>query len=338
MTMIDFRSDTVTKPTPAMMEAMMNAPVGDDVFVEDPTINELEQFSADMFGMEAGIFCPSGTMTNQIAIKVHTNPGDEVICSRESHIYCYEGGGIAVNSGISARLIEGKSGMITASDIANNFNNPEDIHFPLTRLVSLENTSNRGGGLCYDLEEIKKIKAVCVEKGLKLHLDGARLFNALIATGQSAKDYGHLFDSISLCLSKGLGAPVGSVLIGNKDFIKQSRRVRKVLGGGMRQAGIIAAGGLYAMKNNIERLQIDHDNAKLLGNAALENPKIESVGKVETNILMLNINSDSKEMVADLAKKGILCYPMDPRRVRIVTHLDNTSDQIAQAADILKKI
>jgi threonine aldolase len=336
--MIDFRSDTVTKPTPAMMEAMMNAPVGDDVFVEDPTINELEQFSAEMFGMEAGIFCPSGTMTNQIAIKVHTNPGDEVICSRESHIYCYEGGGIAVNSGISARLIEGKSGMITAADVANNFNNPEDIHFPLTRLVSLENTSNRGGGLCYDLEEIKKIKAVCVEKGLKLHLDGARLFNALIATGQSAKDYGNLFDSISLCLSKGLGAPVGSVLIGNKDFIKQSRRVRKVLGGGMRQAGIIAAGGLYAMKNNIERLQIDHDNAKLLANAALENPKIESVGKVETNILMLNINSDSKEMVADLATKGILCYPLDPRRVRIVTHLDNTAVQISQAAEILRTI
>ena len=336
--MIDFRSDTVTKPTPAMMEAMMNAPVGDDVFVEDPTINELERFSAEMFGMEAGIFCPSGTMTNQIAIKVHTNPGDEVICSRESHIYCYEGGGIAVNSGISARLIEGKSGMITAADVANNFNNPEDIHFPLTRLVSLENTSNRGGGLCYDLEEIKKIKAVCAEKGLKLHLDGARLFNALIATGQNAKDYGDLFDSISLCLSKGLGAPVGSVLIGNKDFIKQSRRVRKVLGGGMRQAGFIAAGGLYAMQNNIERLVIDHDNAKLLANAALENPKIESVGKVETNILMLNINTDSKEMVANLSTKGILCYPMDPRRVRIVTHLDNSAAQIAQAAEILRKI
>lgn len=336
--MIDFRSDTVTKPTPAMMDAMMNAPVGDDVFVEDPTINELEKFSAEMFGMEAGIFCPSGTMTNQIAIKVHTNPGDEVICSRESHIYCYEGGGIAVNSGISARLIEGKSGMITADDVTNNFNNPEDIHFPLTRLVSLENTSNRGGGLCYDLEEIKKIKAVCEHKGLKLHLDGARLFNALIATGQSAKDYGHLFDSISLCLSKGLGAPIGSVLIGDKDFIKQSRRVRKVLGGGMRQAGIIAAGGLYAMKINIERLQIDHDNARLLASAALENPKIESVGKVETNILMLNINSDSKQMVADLATKGILCYPMDPRRVRIVTHLDNSPEQIAQAAEILRTI
>jgi threonine aldolase len=336
--MIDFRSDTVTKPTPAMMEAMMTAPLGDDVFVEDPTINELERFSAEMFGMEAGIFCPSGTMTNQIAIKVHTRPGDEVICSRESHIYCYEGGGIAVNSGISARLIDGKSGMITANDVANNFNNPEDIHFPLTRLVSLENTSDRGGGLCYDLEEIKRIKAVCVEKGLKLHLDGARLFNALIATGQNAKDYGHLFDSISLCLSKGLGAPVGSVLIGNKDFIKQSRRVRKVLGGGMRQVGIIAAGGLYAMRNNIERLQVDHDNAHLLANAALENPKIESVGKVETNIVMLNINTDSKQMVADLATKGILCYPMDPRRVRIVTHLDNSDAQIAQAAEILRNI
>jgi threonine aldolase len=336
--MIDLRSDTVTKPSQAMKEAMMNAPVGDDVFVEDPTINELEEFAASMFGMEAGLFCPSGTMTNQIAIKVHTQPGDEVICSRESHIYCYEGGGIAVNSGISARLIEGKSGMITAEDVANNFNNPEDIHFPLTKLVSLENTSNRGGGLCYDLEEIRKIKQVCIEKNLKLHLDGARLFNALIATGQKAKDYGQLFDSISLCLSKGLGAPVGSVLIGNKELIKKSRRVRKVLGGGMRQAGIIAAGGLFALKNNIERLSEDHLHAKILADAATTNPNMASVETPETNIVMINTHTDAQSMVANLKEKGILCMALGPKRIRLVTHLDITKSEIEFVAETLKTI
>ncbi len=336
--MIDLRSDTVTKPSRAMMEAMMYAPVGDDVFVEDPTINELEEFAASMFGMEAGLFCPSGTMTNQIAIKVHTQPGDEVICSRESHIYCYEGGGIAVNSGISARLIEGKSGMITAEDVANNFNNPEDIHFPLTKLVSLENTSNRGGGLCYDLEEIRKIKQVCIEKNLKLHLDGARLFNAIVATGQSAKDYGQLFDSISLCLSKGLGAPVGSVLIGDKEFIKKSRRVRKVLGGGMRQAGIIAAGGLFALKNNIERLSEDHLHAKILADAAATNPNMASVETPETNIVMINTHRDARSIVANLKEKGILCMALGPKRIRLVTHLDITKSEIEFVAETLKNI
>ena len=300
---IDYRSDTVTKPTPEMKEFMFQAPVGDDVFVEDPSINELEQFSAEMFGMEAGIYCPSGTMTNQIAIKAHTNPGDELICSYESHIYRYEGGGIAYNSGVSARLIPGDSGLMTLEDVEKNIN-PDDIHFPVTRLVSLENTSNRGGGLCYDLSEIKKISALCKAKDLKLHLDGARLFNALVATKTTAKDYGDAFDSISICLSKGLGAPVGSVLLGAKETIVKARRIRKVFGGGMRQAGVIAAGGLFALKNNIERLEIDHKHAQILAQAALSNPIFEKVEKVETNIVMLYTTISSAEIVDKLAEKN----------------------------------
>jgi threonine aldolase len=334
---IDYRSDTVTKPTPEMKEFMFQAPVGDDVFVEDPSINELEQFSAEMFGMEAGIYCPSGTMTNQIAIKAHTNPGDELICSYESHIYRYEGGGIAYNSGVSARLIPGDSGLMTLEDVEKNIN-PDDIHFPVTRLVSLENTSNRGGGLCYDLSEIKKISALCKAKDLKLHLDGARLFNALVATKTTAKDYGDAFDSISICLSKGLGAPVGSVLLGAKETIVKARRIRKVFGGGMRQAGVIAAGGLFALKNNIERLEIDHKHAQILAQAALSNPIFEKVEKVETNIVMLYTTISSAETVDKLAEKNVLCYAMGPNKVRMVTHLDISESQIQQTSEILKTL
>jgi threonine aldolase len=334
---IDYRSDTVTKPTPEMKEFMFQAPVGDDVFVEDPSINELEQFSAEMFGMEAGIYCPSGTMTNQIAIKAHTNPGDELICSYESHIYRYEGGGIAYNSGVSARLIPGDSGLMTLEDVEKNIN-PDDIHFPVTRLVSLENTSNRGGGLCYDLSEIKKISALCKAKDLKLHLDGARLFNALVATKTTAKDYGDAFDSISICLSKGLGAPVGSVLLGTKETIVKARRIRKVFGGGMRQAGVIAAGGLFALKNNIERLEIDHKHAQILAQAALSNPIFEKVEKVETNIVMLYTTISSAEIVDKLAEKNVLCYAMGPNKVRMVTHLDISELQIQQTSEILKTL
>ncbi|MFT5600881.1 MAG: threonine aldolase [Flavobacteriales bacterium] len=334
---IDYRSDTVTKPTPEMKEFMFQAPVGDDVFVEDPSINELEQFSAEMFGMEAGIYCPSGTMTNQIAIKAHTNPGDELICSYESHIYRYEGGGIAYNSGVSARLIPGDSGLMTLEDVEKNIN-PDDIHFPVTRLVSLENTSNRGGGLCYDLSEIKKISAFCKAKDLKLHLDGARLFNALVATKTTAKDYGDAFDSISICLSKGLGAPVGSVLLGTKETIVKARRIRKVFGGGMRQAGVIAAGGLFALKNNIERLEIDHKHAQILAQAALSNPIFEKVEKVETNIVMLYTTISSAEIVDKLAEKNVLCYAMGPNKVRMVTHLDISELQIQQTTEILKTL
>lgn len=267
--LIDFRSDTVTKPTPGMREAMFVAPLGDDVFGEDPSINLLEEKTATLFGMQAGLFCPSGTMTNQIAIKCHTQPGDEIICEENSHIYQYEGGGIAFNSLCSVKLLQGNTGRITASQVEQAIQ-PDDVHRPISRLVSLENTSNRGGGSCYDFSVIEAIRTLCTQTKLALHLDGARVWNAMIAKNESPLQYGKTFDSISICLSKSLGCPVGSVLIGNKDFIKKARRIRKVFGGGMRQAGLMAAAGIYALDNHIERLKIDHDHAKELATAIQE--------------------------------------------------------------------
>src|SRR6476620_1660253 len=264
---IDFRSDTVTKPSPGMLNAMLNAQVGDDVFGEDPTINELESKVANMFGMEAAIFCPSGTMTNQVGIKCHTQPGDEIICDKLSHVYQYEGGGIAFNSGCSVKLLNGNYGRITAQMVSESVNNRNDAHKANSSLVSLENTANRGGGSCYDFEEFYRIKRTCVENNLKLHLDGARLFNAIVAKKEDPKEYGKIFDSISICLSKGLGAPVGSVLIGTKEFIAKAKRIRKVFGGGMRQAGYLAAAGSYALDNNIKRLEEDHRHAKFIAQA-----------------------------------------------------------------------
>ncbi|MCX6351911.1 MAG: beta-eliminating lyase-related protein, partial [Bacteroidetes bacterium] len=255
--LIDFRSDTFTKPTPAMLDAMLKAEVGDDVFGEDPTVNHLEEMAAQMFGMEASIFCPSGTMTNQIGIKCHTQAGEEIICEKLSHVYQYEGGGIAFNAGCQVQTIDGHRGRITALQIEAAIN-PDDVHKPKTTLVSLENTANRGGGACYDFGESIKIKNLCKEKDLKLHLDGARLFNALVKKRETPKQYGEIFDSISICLSKGLGAPVGSLLLGKKDYIHKARRIRKVFGGGWRQAGYLAAAGVYALTHNINRLQQDH--------------------------------------------------------------------------------
>src|SRR6478752_5169970 len=257
----DLRSDTFTKPTEAMLYVMFKAPVGDDVFGEDPTVNRLEAMTAEMFGMEAAIFCPSGTMTNQIAIKCHTRPGDEVICDKVSHVYIYEGGGIAVNSNCQVKPIDGDRGMIRADQVIEAIN-PDDVHKPRTRLVSLENTANRGGGSCYNFSEFQKIKEVCLNNDLSLHLDGARLWNALVAKNETPKQYGEVFDSISVCLSKGMGAPVGSLLLGKHDYIKQARRARKVFGGGMRQAGYLAAAGIYALEHNIERLAEDHEHAR----------------------------------------------------------------------------
>jgi threonine aldolase len=337
--MIDLRSDTVTRPTKSMLEAMQNALVGDDVFCEDPTINALEKKTASLFGMEAGLFCPSGTMTNQIAIKVHTQPGDELICSRQSHIYCYEGGGIAYNSGVSVRLIEGESGLITADDVKNNIN-PDDIHFPVTSLVSLENTSNRGGGLCYEKSDMEQIARVCKSHNLRLHLDGARIFNAIVANNENPIEYGHWFDSISICLSKGLGAPVGSVLIGNAAFIHKARRVRKVMGGGMRQAGYLAAAGIYALDNHIERLKIDHENAVRLANAALENPLVQRVEPPQTNIVRLVIapGLTGQDFVDKLKTNGVLAMALGPQMVRLVTHLDISEGQIETVTNALKNI
>ena len=259
--MIDLRSDTVTRPTPAMLQAMMQAPTGDDVFREDPSINQLEAKCAALFNMEAALFCPSGTQTNQIAIKCHTRPGDEVICEAEAHIYQYEAGGIAFNSGASVRLIPGDRGRINAAQVKAAVN-PDDVHKAPSRLVCIENTSNRGGGSCYSFEELEKIQSVCKEHRLALHLDGARLFNAMIAKNETPAQYGNLFNSISICFSKSLGCPVGSVLLGTQAFIDQARRVRKILGGGMRQAGYLAAAAIFALDHHVERLVIDHQHAE----------------------------------------------------------------------------
>jgi threonine aldolase len=279
---IDFRSDTVTRPTKEMLEAMMGAKVGDDVFGEDPSVNELEKRSAELFGMESALFCPSGTMTNQIAIKCHTQPGDDVICDTNAHVYQYEGGGIAFNSGASVKLIQGDRGRISAQQVLENIN-PDDVHKPHTSLVCLENTSNRGGGSCYDMEEMKKIRKVCDENNLQLHLDGARLFNALVAKNESPKEYGNIFHTISICLSKSLGAPVGSVLLGTSAFIKKARRIRKVFGGGMRQAGFIAAAGIYALEHHVERLKEDHQHAALIAKALSAKNEVAEVLPIETN-------------------------------------------------------
>jgi threonine aldolase len=339
MMIIDFRSDTVTKPTQAMLQAMMTAKVGDDVFSEDPSINELERICANMFGMESGLFCPSGTMTNQIAIKCHTQPGDEVICDESSHVYQYEGGGIAFNSSASVKLLYGDRGRINAAQVKAAIN-PDDNHKANTSLVCLENTSNRGGGSCYDFNEIKKIKEVCVENRLAFHLDGARLWNAMIAKNETSKQYGETFDSISICLSKGLGCPVGSVLIGKKDFIKKARRTRKVFGGGMRQAGFLAAAGIYALKNNIERLKQDHNNAKQIGEVIAKTSMAKSVFPVETNIIIFETVASvtAAEIVEKLKQKNILCYAIAPDRVRFVVHLDITEEMVNKTIEIIKAL
>jgi len=337
--LIDFRSDTVTKPTQGMMQAMMTANVGDDVFGEDPSINELEQMAADMFGMDSGLFCPSGTMTNQIAIKCHTQPGDEVICDESAHVYQYEGGGIAFNAGASVKLLNGDRGRMNAKQVKAAINE-DDNHKAHTSLVCLENTNNRGGGSCYDFNEIKKIKQVCQENDLAFHLDGARLWNAMVAKNETPKQYGESFDSISICLSKGLGCPIGSVLLGKKDFIKKARRIRKVLGGGMRQGGFIAAAGIYALKNNIERLKQDHGHAKQIGDVIAKASITKSVLPVETNIIIFETvdSTTAAAVVEKLKQKGVLCSITASDRVRLVLHLDITEEMVTKTIDIIKAI
>ena len=336
---IDFRSDTVTKPTPAMLDAMMTAKVGDDVFGEDDSINELETLAAGMFGMESALFCPSGTMTNQIAIKCHTQPGDEVICDESSHIYQYEGGGIAFNSGASVKLLYGDRGRITAEQVKAAIN-PEDVHRAHSSLVSLENTSNRGGGSCYDFAEIKNIRQVCDGYKLAFHLDGARLVNALVAKKETPEQYGQVFDSISICLSKSLGCPVGSLLLGNAAFIKKARRVRKVFGGGMRQAGFLAAAGIYALQNNIGRLQEDHEHAAQIAAAIGRKDFVELVLPVETNIIIFQLKEKqgAPALVAKLKEKNILSYAIASNRVRFVLHLDITKEMVAKTIDIISSL
>jgi threonine aldolase len=334
---VDLRSDTVTKPTPGMLEAMFNAKVGDDVFGEDETINELEAKAAKIFGMEAGIFCPSGTMTNQIAIKCFTQPMDELIADQTAHVYRYEGGGIAFNSAVSTRLLNGPLGILSAEMIEPEIN-AENVHYPHTSLVVLENTVNRGGGSCYTINHIKPIAALCKKKGLKIHLDGARIFNALVKTGDKASDYGKYFDGISVCLSKGLGAPVGSVFLADKETIKYARRVRKVFGGGMRQAGFLAAAGIYALDHHVERLRIDHAHAQILADALKKCDWVKEVLPVETNLILFDTIKPAEEVLQKLAQHGIKASSTHKHRIRFVLHLDVHPEQVEYAVKVLMSL
>lgn len=327
--MIDVRSDTVTRPTPSMLEAMIQARVGDDVFGEDETVNALQEKLADLFGMEAALFCPTGTMTNQIAIKLHTRPGDEVICDQLSHVYLYEGGGIAFNSAASVRLMQGDNGRFTANEVSENINNREDSHFPYTRLVVIESSVNKGGGCCWNLEEIRRIRNLCNEHGLALHLDGARLFNALVARGESPKQYGELFHTISVCLSKGLGAPAGSLLLGRREDISKAHRFRKVMGGGMRQVGYLAAAGIYALDHNVDRLCEDHQRAKTLEKELRSLHFVREVLPVETNIVIFQLGKtvSAIKFLDHLHRKGVRALSMGKHLIRFVFHFDVTDEQ-----------
>lgn len=322
-----------------MLEAMFKAPVGDDVFGEDPSVNKLEAIAAEMFGMEAAIFCPSGTMTNQIAIKCHTQPGDEVICDKVSHVYIYEGGGIAFNSGCQVKPIDGDRGRISAEQVLKAIN-PDDPHKARTKLVSLENTANRGGGSCYNFAEFQRIKEICLNNKLNFHLDGARLWNALVAMNETPKQYGEIFDSISICLSKGMGTPVGSLLLGKIDLIKQARRVRKVFGGGMRQAGYLAAAGIYAIENNISRLTEDHQHAKQIADALSKKDFIGSIMPVETNIIIFEVKGSHtpKSFCKELQQHDILCLPISDTQVRMVTHLDITKEMLKDLIRVVESM
>lgn len=337
--MIDLRSDTVTRPSKGMLAAMTAAKVGDDVFQEDPTVNELERKVAAMFNKDKALFCPSGTMTNQIAIKGHTHPGDEVLCDCLSHVYHYEGGGIARNSGASVRLLSGDRGRFNAEDLLTNIN-PDDVHHPVSKMVVIENTCNKGGGSYWDIQTIRDIHKVCVKNDLKLHLDGARLFNALTETGESAEDFGEIFDTISICLSKGLGAPVGSVLLGDNELIKQARRIRKVWGGGMRQAGYLAAAGIYALDQNIVRLKDDHRRAQILGETIETMPYVKEIIPVDTNIVIFILKNDvnSENFIRTLTKAGILVISMGHQIIRMVTHLDFNDEMLSTVLRELRQL
>lgn len=335
---IDLRSDTLTKPTAAMLDFMMHAQVGDDAYKEDPTVNELEGRIAGYFGMDEALYFPTGSMTNQAAIKIHTQPGEQLIADQYAHVYNYEGGGVSFNSGVSCKLIQGNRGMITAAQVAGAINPPDFYHSPLTTLVCLENTTNKGGGACYDFNEIVKIKEVCNTHNLGLHLDGARLWNALVATGQNPKDYGATFDTISVCLSKGLGAPMGSVLVGKKKFMKQAMRVRKVLGGGMRQIGYMAAAGLYALDHHIDRMREDHKRAKELAQLLTNHKGVEGVEEVETNIVIFSVTNqeDGKKLVRSLDSARVGYSDMGGGKLRLVTHYDYSEQNHQNVCRILQ--
>lgn len=337
---IDVRSDTVTQPTPAMLQAMLQANVGDDVYGEDATVNELQAYGARLFGKEASLFCPTGTMSNQIGIKVHTQPGDEVICDELAHMYLFEGGGIAVNSGASVRLLRGCNGRFTADQVRENINRRDDSHLPWTRVVAIENTVNKGGGCCWELEAIERIRKVCDEHSIAMHLDGARLFNALVARGESAADYGRLFDTISICLSKGLGAPAGSLLLGSKPLIAKAHRYRKLMGGGMRQSGYLAAAGLFALKNNVGRLKEDHAKAKVLAAELAARPYVADILPVETNIVIIKLadNLTAEAFLERLRHQRVRASSMGGQLVRFVVHLDVSDAQFESLVSTLRNM
>ena len=335
---IDLISDTVTRPTSGMLDAMMNAKVGDDVFKNDPTVTKLQEKAADLFGMEDALFFPSGTMANQTAIKLHTQPGDKLFCDKWAHVYNYEGGGAAFNSGVSCKLIDGDRGMFTAEQLKVVTAGRADIHVPYSRLVCIENTTNKGGGACWDFEELKKIKQVCLDQNLDYHLDGARLFNALVEKKETPKQYGGLFDTISICLSKGLGAPVGSILLGSKVHIAKALRIRKLFGGAMRQVGFLAAAGIYAFDNHIERLADDHKKAKAIELVLNSLPYVKKVEPVETNIIIFYVKDhlNADDFIACMTKKNILLTPMGDGKIRIVTNLDFSIEMLEKLVFELK--
>lgn len=338
---INLISDTVTKPTEGMLKAMMKAEVGDDVFKGDPTVNKLQYLAAEMFGMEAALFFPSGTMANQTAIKLHTQPGDKMFCDKWAHVYNFEGGGAAFNSGVTSHLIDGKRGMFTANQLREAVTGGRsDIHSPYSRLTAVENTTNKGGGACWDFEELLKIKKVCIKNDLAFHLDGARLFNALVAKEETPKQYGNIFDTISICLSKGLGAPIGSILLGTEAHIEKALRIRKLFGGAMRQVGYLAAAGIYALENHVERLAIDHTRAQIIG-AALKNCSIiKNVEPIETNIVIFNLveSISEKAFISRLNDAGIGLISMGQGKLRMVTHLNFTEEMLESVVHTIENI
>ncbi len=339
--LINLISDTVTKPTPGMLDAMISAVVGDDVFKEDPTVNTLEEKAAKLFGMESALFFPSGTMTNQTAIKLHTQPGEQLICDKYAHIYNYEGGGVSFNSGVSCRLVDGDRGTMTANQVEAAINPPDFYHSPLTSLVCVENTANKGGGTCWDFRELQKIRKVCDEHQLGYHLDGARLWNAMVEKKETALQYGQLFDTVSVCLSKGLGCPVGSLLIGTKENMDKALRIRKIFGGGMRQSGFLASAAIYALDNHVDRLVEDHKKAKEIGKALAAKSFIKKVEPIETNIVIFEIDETfmtSDQFVNTLKDKDILIIGMGQGKLRMVTHLDYTDDMHNELLHQLKSI
>lgn len=335
---IDLISDTVTRPSSAMLDAMMKAEVGDDVFKSDPTVNQLQEKAAAMFGMEDALFFPSGTMANQAAIKLHTQPGDKLFCDKWAHVYNYEGGGAAFNSGVTCNLIDGHRGMFKVEQLRSAVAGRADIHVPYSRLVCIENTTNKGGGACWDFSELQKIEEACREHSLAYHLDGARLFNALVAKEESPEQYGALFDTISICLSKGLGAPVGSILMGTEEHIAQALRIRKLFGGAMRQVGYLAAAGLYALENNVARLAEDHKKAKQIAAVLDDQDYVTKIEPVETNIIIFYVDEKIGDMnfIEKMKSQGILLTPMGQGKIRIVTHLDFTQEMLEKLLEALK--